>query len=71
MTIQRSGVHTNKNSQQLDAHGTYEFPCAGYELDILKRDNNIVDLHWHDELEIIYCAQGYLTLQIPSKSFKV
>lgn len=71
MSIQKSGVRTDKNSQQLDAHGTYEFPCAGYELDISKRDNNVVDLHWHDELEIIYCAQGYFNLQIPSKSFKV
>lgn len=71
MSLQRNGVRTDKNAQQLDAHGTYEFPCAAYEIDVNRRQNNIVDLHWHEELEIIYCARGDLNLRIPSKTFKL
>lgn len=71
MSIQNCGIITNKHSKQLNAHGTNEFCCAAYEVDYSKRTNRVVDLHWHEELEIIYCAQGYMDLKIPSKAFHI
>lgn len=69
MSLQRLGVRTNNESMQLEAHGTNEFPCAAYEINTANRQNHIVELHWHEELEIIYCAKGSLDLRIPSKTY--
>lgn len=71
MSIHNSGVITDKNSKQLTAHGTNEFPCAAYEVDYAKESHRAVDLHWHEELEIVYCAQGFMDIRIPSKSFHI
>lgn len=71
MSLQRLGVRTNNESMQLEAHGTNEFPCAAYEINIANNQNYIVDLHWHEEFEIIYCAKGTLNLRIPSKTYVI
>ena len=71
MSLQRSGVRTNNESMQLEAHGTNEFPCAAYEINTANNQNHIVDLHWHEEFEIIYCAKGTLNLRIPSKTYVI
>lgn len=71
MSLQRSGLRTNNESMQLEAHGTNEFPCAAYEINAANNQNHIVDLHWHEEFEIIYCAKGTLNLRIPSKTYVI
>ena len=71
MSLQRLGVRTNNESMQLEAHGTNEFPCAAYEINTANNQNYIVDLHWHEEFEIIYCAKGTLNLRIPSKTYVI
>ena len=71
MSLQRSGVRTNNESMQLEAHGTNEFPCTAYEINTANNQNHIVDLHWHEEFEIIYCAKGTLNLRIPSKTYVI
>lgn len=71
MSLQRLGVRTNNESMQLEAHGTNEFPCAAYEINTANRQNHIVELHWHEELEIIYCAKGSLDLRIPSRTYLI
>lgn len=71
MSLQRSGLRTNNESMQLEAHGTTEFPCAAYEINTANNQNHIVDLHWHEEFEIIYCAKGTLNLRIPSKTYVI
>lgn len=71
MSLQRSGLRTNNESMQLEAHGTNEFPCAAYEINTANNQNHIVDLHWHEEFEIIYCAKGTLNLRIPSKTYVI
>lgn len=71
MSLQRSGVRTNNESMQLEAHGTNEFPCAAYKINTANNQNHIVDLHWHEEFEIIYCAKGTLNLRIPSKTYVI
>lgn len=71
MSLQQPGVRTNNESMQLEAHGTNEFPCAAYEINTANKQNYIVELHWHEELEIIYCAKGTLNLRIPSKTYVI
>lgn len=71
MSLQRSGLRTNNESMQLEVHGTNEFPCAAYEINTANNQNHIVDLHWHEEFEIIYCAKGTLNLRIPSKTYVI
>lgn len=71
MSLQRLGVRTNNESMQLEAHGINEFPCAAYEINTANNQNYIVDLHWHEEFEIIYCAKGTLNLRIPSKTYVI
>lgn len=71
MSLQRLGVRTNNESMQLESHGTNEFPCAAYEINTANNQNYIVDLHWHEEFEIIYCAKGTLNLRIPSKTYVI
>lgn len=71
MSLQRLGVRTNNESMQLEAHGTNKFPCAAYEINTANNQNYIVDLHWHEEFEIIYCAKGTLNLRIPSKTYVI
>ncbi|WP_317414422.1 AraC family transcriptional regulator [Holdemanella porci] len=50
---------------------TNEFPCAAYEINTANNQNHIVDLHWHEEFEIIYCAKGTLNLRILSKTYVI
>lgn len=71
MSLQQPGVRTNNESMQLEAHGTDEFPCAAYEINTANKQNYIVELHWHEEFEIIYCAKGTLNLRIPSKTYLI
>lgn len=71
MSLQRPGVRTNNESMQLEAHGTNEFPCAAYEINRTNSHPYTVELHWHEELEIIYCAKGSLDLRIPSKTYLI
>lgn len=71
MSLQRLGVQTNNESMQLEAHGTNEFPCAAYEINTANNQNHIVDLHWHEEFEIIYCVKGTLNLRILSKTYVI
>lgn len=71
MSLQRLGVRTNNESMQLEAHGTNEFPCAAYEINTTNNQDYVVELHWHEESEIIYCAKGTLNLRIPSKTYVI
>lgn len=50
-------------------HGTVSFPLASYRWNSDKRF--IVDLHWHDETELIYLKKGKFTIHINMKEYKV
>lgn len=67
MTLQKCGLNTNNTQQELQPHGSIDFPCAGYASIHQKDFNDVIAWHWHDEIEIIYIEKGSLIIQIPSK----
>ena len=69
MALQKCGVTVDKTSKELQAHGTADFPCGGYDSVYREEWGEAVSWHWHKELEMVYVKEGTLTLKIPSKSF--
>lgn len=61
----------NRSYRELQAHGSPEFPCAGYASTYSDRPGEDISWHWHEELEIIHITQGALTVRIPSEEFLV
>ncbi len=69
MGLQKCGLNLNRAGKELQPHGTYEFPCAGYSAQITAVPKDNIPWHWHEEIEIAYVKKGSLRLQIPSKSY--
>lgn len=66
----RIGV-LNRTLKELKPQGTSGFPCAGYCACCTNHPDDTVSWHWHEEMEIIYVAEGRLKVKIPSKSFSL
>lgn len=69
MRLQKCGLNLNPAGKELQPHGTFEFPCAGYSERYTDKPEDIIRWHWHEEIEIVYIEDGALELQIPKKSF--
>lgn len=69
MALQECGLNLNRVSKELLPHGTLEFPCAGYSSFHTDRQEDTIPWHWHEEIEIVYMAEGQMEIKIPSKSF--
>ncbi|WP_411335228.1 helix-turn-helix domain-containing protein [Ruminococcus gauvreauii] len=69
MGLQKCGLNLNRVSRELQPHGTYDFPCAGYTSLHTDKPEDAIPWHWHKEIEIIYVRDGTIKLQIPAKSF--
>ena len=54
--------------KEIRPHGTKAFPCAIYQTRALER-GTFVKHHWHDEIEILYFADGDFRLDINMESF--
>lgn len=71
MALQECGLNLDRGLRELQPHGTMDFPCAGYSSYYKERLDDIIPWHWHEEIEMIYIADGQLVLKIPSESFFV
>ena len=71
MGLQKCGVSVNRAFKELQAHGSLEFPCAGYSEIYTSQPKYIVPWHWHEELEISHPKKGKLKLQIPGKTYEL
>lgn len=69
MGLTKCTLNLNRESKELQPHGSLEFPCAGYDSEYTDKTGEVVPWHWHDELEIIYIESGSMKLQIPGKTF--
>lgn len=67
MAVDNSGIHVNRELRELQLHGTYEFPCAGYDDIYGIGEDTILAWHWHEEFEVIYIRSGSILMKIPSK----
>ena len=59
----------NREQKELKPHGTKGFPCAGYDSCYTDNPEDFLPWHWHEEMEIIYIAEGALRVKIPSGIF--
>lgn len=71
MGLQKCGVSVNRAFKELKAHGSLEFPCAGYSEIYTSQPKYIVPWHWHEELEIACPKKGRLKVQIPGKIYEL
>lgn len=69
MALQECGLNLNKGSKELQPHGSLEFPCAGYSSYHTGRPEDIIPWHWHEEMEIVYIADGQMKVRIPTNTF--
>ena len=69
MALQECGLNLNQVSKELQPHGTIDFPCAGYASFHTEREEDIIPWHWHDEMELVYMAEGKMNVKTPSESF--
>lgn len=69
MALQECGLNLNKASQELQPHGSMEFPCAGYDSRYGETGETSIPWHWHRELEIILIAEGQMEIKIPAHTF--
>jgi len=69
MALQKCALNLNRVSKELQPHGSLAFPCAGYSSHYTDKQEDIIPWHWHEEIEIIYIANGQMDVKIPSKTF--
>ena len=69
MALQVCGLTLNSTRRELKAHGTVDFPCAGYSKLYTARADDVVFWHWHDEMEIMYVRTGRLIVRVPQKTY--
>lgn len=52
-------------------HGQPEFPLHIYRVEHQACVHSILPVHWHNEMEIIYLAEGRATFQVESREFTI
>ncbi|MEK4853093.1 AraC family transcriptional regulator [Paenibacillus sp. FSL H7-0756] len=52
-------------------HGQPEFPLHIYRVEHQARVHSILPVHWHNEMEMIYLAEGNATFHIESREFSI
>ena len=70
MGIESCVLNLDHSRKELIAHGTIEFPCAGYK-DIFREKGDFFPWHWHEEFEINYVKKGSIKLQIPYEEYQL
>ncbi len=68
MALQECGLNLNRVSRELQAHGTTEFPCAGYESTHTNQADDVIPWHWHEEFEVVCILEGQMKLMVPNRT---
>ncbi len=69
VSFKECGLNLNREFQELQPHGTFEFPCAGYASYHREERDDEIPWHWHHELEFIYIADGKMNVKTPGESY--
>ena len=59
MKVTRCDIQVNENGEEEGIHGTRDFPMEAYEENIQETP---VVWHWHEDLEILWVAEGKLVV---------
>lgn len=68
MALSSCTVTVNSNGEELERHGTSEFPIAFYEENLLEYT---VPWHWHEDFEIILIISGSARVSIDNEEYVV
>lgn len=69
MGLQKCGLSVNSEGREIQTHGTFEFPCAGYSAVYTNAPKDVIPWHWHEELEVAYVKSGSIQVQVPGKQY--
>lgn len=69
MGIEKCGLKLNRMQRELQPHGTFAFPCAGYSGWYASQTEQVIPWHWHEEIEIGSVKNGTLLLKTPAKTY--
>ena len=69
MAVQSGGLILGRGAQELQPHGSLEFPCAAYSSHHTERPQDTIPWHWHEELEIIHIQAGRMSVKTPASAF--
>ncbi|NLL77853.1 MAG: helix-turn-helix transcriptional regulator [Clostridiales bacterium] len=71
MALQECSLNLDRTGRELSPHGTIDFPCAGYSSKFTSCAWEEIPWHYHEEMEIIYIAEGNMCVQIPGRLFRL
>lgn len=69
MPLQKCGLNLDRTKRELRPHGSLDFPCAGYSKVYRNCAGDEISWHWHEEIEILYSAEGVIKVQVPGKTY--
>ena len=64
-------VNVNESQRELKMHGTPDFPCGAYRIDMSPGGMPELPWHWHEELEFVYITAGEVEMRVPGLSVSV
>ena len=62
-------LNLDRTQRELSPHGTPDFPCACYDEVYSSETEHAFPWHWHEEIELLYIAEGTMSVQIPGRTF--
>ncbi len=57
------------NLMETITHGTREFPFIIYKRQFSNTSLSYISCHWHNEIEIVYCAKGSISYTVNEKTY--
>ncbi len=66
MSIAKCDVIVNSSGEEIQKHGTTEFPIAFYEENV---SSHSIPWHWHEDFEIIWVISGSITVSVHNTEY--
>lgn len=66
-------IYTQQEPKQLELrlHGTTDFPCGSYEIELGAEASEGIAWHWHEETELVYVVEGQVELLLPDMTWQL
>lgn len=59
---EKSAINVTDSKEELTQHGTIDFPIRTFTEITLAEETGIIPWHWHQELELIHCTKGLMSI---------